>query len=38
MIKKGMTPEEVVTGGRHVMEAGIELSEYIMPGVGDIQN
>jgi hypothetical protein len=30
MIKKGMTPEEVVTGGRHVMEAGIELSEYIM--------
>ena len=26
MIKKGMTPEEVVTGGRHVMEAGIELS------------
>jgi radical SAM superfamily enzyme YgiQ (UPF0313 family) len=33
MIKKGMTPEEVVAGGRHVMEAGIELSEYIMPGV-----
>jgi len=33
MIKKGMTPDEVVTGGRHVMEAGIELSEYIMPGV-----
>jgi hypothetical protein len=33
MIKKGMTPGEVVTGGRHVMEAGIELSEYIMPGV-----
>ncbi len=33
MVKKGMTPEEVVAGGRHVMEAGIELSEYIMPGV-----
>ena len=33
MIKKGMTPEEAVRGGRHVMEAGIELSEYIMPGV-----
>jgi coproporphyrinogen III oxidase-like Fe-S oxidoreductase len=33
MLKKGMTPEEVVTGGKHVMEAGIELSEYIMPGV-----
>ncbi|OGQ07101.1 MAG: hypothetical protein A2026_03730 [Deltaproteobacteria bacterium RBG_19FT_COMBO_46_12] len=34
MIKKGMTPEEVVTGGRRVMEAEIELSEYIMPGIG----
>jgi radical SAM superfamily enzyme YgiQ (UPF0313 family) len=33
MIKKGMTPEEVVTGGRHVIEAEVELSEYIMPGV-----
>ena len=33
MIKKGMTPEEVVNGGRNVMEAGIELSEYIMPGI-----
>ena len=33
MIKKGVTPEEVVTGGNHVMEAGIELSEYIMPGI-----
>jgi radical SAM superfamily enzyme len=33
MIKKGITPEEIVTGGRHVVEAGIELSEYIMPGV-----
>jgi coproporphyrinogen III oxidase-like Fe-S oxidoreductase len=34
MIKKGITPEEVVTGVRHVMEAVIELSEYIMPGIG----
>ena len=34
MIKKGMTHEEVVTGGRRVMEAEIELSEYIMPGIG----
>ena len=34
MIKKGITPKEVVTGGRHVMEAVIELSEYIMPGIG----
>jgi radical SAM superfamily enzyme YgiQ (UPF0313 family) len=27
LIKKGITPEDVVTGGVHVMEAGIELSE-----------
>jgi radical SAM superfamily enzyme YgiQ (UPF0313 family) len=33
MIKKGITPKEVVIGGRNVMEAGIELSEYIMPGI-----
>jgi len=33
MISKGITPEDVVEGGRHVMEAGISLSEYIMPGV-----
>jgi len=33
MIKKGITPHEVVNGGRNVMEAGIELSEYIMPGI-----
>ena len=34
MIKKGSTPEDIVTGGLRVMEAGISLSEYIMPGVG----
>jgi radical SAM superfamily enzyme YgiQ (UPF0313 family) len=33
MTKKGARPDEIVAGGRHVMEAGIELSEYIMPGV-----
>jgi radical SAM superfamily enzyme len=33
MIKKGITPEDVVAGGRHVMEAEIELSEYILPGI-----
>jgi hypothetical protein len=33
LIKKGITPEDVVIGGVHVMEAGIELSEYIMPGI-----
>lgn len=34
MIRKGITPENIVEGGRHVMEAGISLSEYIMPGIG----
>jgi radical SAM superfamily enzyme YgiQ (UPF0313 family) len=34
LIRKGMTPEEAISGGRRVMESGIELSQYIMPGVG----
>jgi radical SAM superfamily enzyme len=34
LIKKGITPGNIVEGGRHVMEAGISLSEYIMPGIG----
>ncbi|MBA4416942.1 MAG: radical SAM protein [Syntrophus sp. (in: bacteria)] len=34
MIKKGITPEDIIEGGLHVKEAGISLSEYIMPGVG----
>jgi hypothetical protein len=34
LIKKGITPEDIVAGGKHVKEAGIELSEYIMPGLG----
>jgi radical SAM superfamily enzyme len=34
MIKKGITPEDILEGGRNVMAAGISLSEYIMPGVG----
>ena len=34
MIKKGITPEDITAGGRNVLEAGISLSEYIMPGVG----
>ncbi|MDR2018524.1 MAG: radical SAM protein [Syntrophobacterales bacterium] len=34
IIKKGITPEDIVEGGRKVVEAGISLSEYIMPGVG----
>jgi len=34
LIKKGITPEDILTGGRNVVESGISLSEYIMPGVG----
>ncbi len=34
MIKKGITPEDIIEGGTRVMEAGISLSEYIMPGMG----
>ncbi len=34
MIKKGITPEDIVQGGMNVVAAGISLSEYIMPGVG----
>lgn len=34
MIRKGITEDDIIIGGKHVKEAGIELSEYIMPGVG----
>ncbi len=34
MIKKGITWDDIIIGGKHVKEAGIELSEYIMPGIG----
>ena len=34
LTRKGESPDEMVEGGRRVMAAGIELSEYIMPGVG----
>lgn len=34
MIRKGITPEDIVEGGSRVMAAGISLSEYVMPGVG----
>ena len=34
MIRKGITEDDIISAGRHVKEAGIELSEYIMPGVG----
>ncbi len=34
MIRKGITQDDIVAGGQRVKEAGISLSEYIMPGVG----
>jgi radical SAM superfamily enzyme YgiQ (UPF0313 family) len=34
LIRKGSSPEEMLVGGLRVKEAGISLSEYIMPGVG----
>lgn len=33
IIKKGATADVHIRGGRRVVEAGIELSEYIMPGL-----
>ena len=34
MIRKGITPADITEAGTKIMEAGISLSEYIMPGVG----
>lgn len=36
-VKKGTTAEEHILAGRKVIEAGITLSEYIMPGLGGRQ-
>ena len=32
--QKGVTAEEQIDAGRKTVEAGIELSEYVMPGLG----
>lgn len=34
LIQKGITPEDILKGGTRVVQSGISLSEYIMPGVG----
>lgn len=34
LVCKGVTREEQILAGRRVMAAGIELSEYFMPGLG----
>jgi histone acetyltransferase (RNA polymerase elongator complex component) len=33
-VRKGVTAEEQVEGGRKIREAGISLCEYVMPGLG----
>jgi len=34
MMKKGVTKEQHIAAGLRVREAGMELSEYVMPGLG----
>lgn len=34
LVRKGCTAAQHIEGGRRVVEAGIELSEYVMPGLG----
>jgi radical SAM superfamily enzyme YgiQ (UPF0313 family) len=34
LIRKGVTGAEQITAGKKVVEAGFELSEYFMPGLG----
>jgi len=34
LMKKGVTGRQHVEAGRKLLEAGIELSEYVMPGLG----
>jgi hypothetical protein len=34
LVKKGTTSDQHITAGRKVIDAGLTLSEYIMPGLG----
>jgi radical SAM superfamily enzyme len=34
LIRKGISPDDILSGGRQVASSGISLSEYIMPGAG----
>jgi histone acetyltransferase (RNA polymerase elongator complex component) len=34
LVKKGVTATQHIEAGRKVLEAGMELSEYVMPGLG----
>ena len=33
-VQKGATADEMIAGGRKAVEAGFEVSEYVMPGLG----
>ena len=37
LVDKGVTAEEQIAGGKKAKEAGFELSEYVMPGLGGRQ-
>jgi len=34
MVKKGVTAAQHIEAGRKILDAGMELSEYVMPGLG----
>ncbi len=34
LVKKGVTAEQHIEAGRKIIDAGLELSEYVMPGLG----
>lgn len=34
-IRKGVTAEEHIEGGRRIVASGLSLSEYIIPGLGE---
>ncbi len=36
-VKKGATSDEMIAAGLKVKEAGFELSEYVMPGLGGLE-
>ena len=37
LIRKGVTADDHIKAGLNIKKAGIELSEYVMPGLGGVQ-
>jgi uncharacterized Fe-S cluster-containing MiaB family protein len=37
MINKGSTAQQIIDGGRKVVEAGLSLCLYVMPGIGGVE-